>query len=502
VKRIGIPGFVASSLRSRSRASFCSRARARASTGALLLLVLGFALSGRADAPDAGAAGYRPRPSTQGAPRALHVPTRAGARVLRIPIAGTIDLGLTALVRRALADDQNAVAVLLDINTLGGRVDAAIQIRDALLESKIKTIAFIHPRAISAGALISLACDFIAISTGASIGAATPIQLGEGGSAQPVEEKMVSYFRTEMRSTAEAKGRRGDIAEAMVDASVVIPGLDQADKLLTLDTAAALSTGIADFGAQSVDEVLAKLGLQQAPRRDVLENWAEALVRFLTDPVVSGLLMSLGTLGILIELYAPGHAIPGALGVLSLALFFGGHLLVHLAGLEELLLLVAGFALMMLEVFVIPGFGVAGITGIVCIFASLLLTLIGLPLSVVFSTSAWVEPLARVCAALAVTILGMLLAIRFLPGTRAGKRLVLASATLRSAGFVASDESRFAGKEGVAESDLRPVGVARFGDERVDVVTEGEYVQRGQALTVVHVEGARIVVRVVNRTSG
>jgi membrane-bound serine protease (ClpP class) len=188
--------------------------------------------------------------------------------------------------------------------------------------------------------------------------------------------------------------------------------------------------------------------------------------------------------------------------LLSLAPFFGGHLLVHLAGLEELLLLAVGFALLMLEVFVIPGFGVAGVTGIVCIFASLLLTLIGLPLSVVFSTSAWVEPLTRVCAALTVTILGMLLAIRVLPGTRAGKRLVLASATSRHHGFVASDESRFSGKLGVAESDLRPVGVARFGDERIDVVTEGEYVPRGQPLEVVHVEGARIVVRVRETPQG
>jgi membrane-bound serine protease (ClpP class) len=488
VKRFGTPGSASYRSSSLSRLT-----RIAAFT---LVLLLGVVLRGHAETPDAGAAaGYTPRPSAPAKERTLHVDARAGGRVLRIPIEGTIDLGLMALVQRAL-EQHDAVAVVLEINTLGGRVDAAIKIRDALLESKLKTIAFIHPRAISAGALITLACDFVAISNGASIGAATPIQLGEGG-AQPVEEKMVSYFRTEMRSTAEAKGRRGDIAEAMVDASVVIPELDPADKLLTLDTAGALSTGIADFAAQNVDEVLAKLGLAQAPRSNVTENWAEALVRFLTDPVVSGLLMSLGTLGILIELYAPGHAIPGALGVLSLALFFGGHLLVHLAGLEELLLLFAGFALLALEVFVIPGFGVAGVTGIVCIFASLLLTLIGLPLSVVFSTSAWVEPLTRVCAALSVTILGMLLAIRILPGTRAGKRLVLASATSRQRGFVASDESRFRGKLGVAESDLRPVGVARFGDERVDVVTEGEYVPRGQPLEVVHVEGARIVVRVV-----
>jgi membrane-bound serine protease (ClpP class) len=451
----------------------------------------------RADSPDAGLSPYTPRPSAaRREPRELAIAAEPGAPVVRIPIEGMVDLGVLALVERTLEARPDAAAFLLDINTLGGRVDAAIRIRDALLESKVKTIAFVHPRAISAGALIALACDFIVVSRGASIGAATPIQFGEDG-AKPVEEKMVSYFRTELRSTAEAKGRRGDIAEAMVDASVSIEGLDPPDKLLTLDTDGALAWGIADLVADSADELLRKLALARAPRVDVVENWAEKLVRFLTDPVVSGLLMSLGTLGILIELYQPGVGIPGALGVVCLGLFFGGHLLVHLAGVEELILIVAGLGLLAAEVFVLPGFGIAGVLGIVCVFAALLLTLIGLPLSVTFSTSAWVEPLVRVSAALLLTVFGMIVALRYLPRTSAGRGLVLASATARSQGFVSSDESRFAGRVGVAESDLRPVGVARFGDERVDVVSEGEYVARGSAVQVVQVEGARIVVRAV-----
>lgn len=451
----------------------------------------------RADAPDAGSASYAPRPSAAPrAPRELAIDAARGAPVVRIPVEGMIDLGVLALIERTIEARPDAAAILLDINTLGGRVDAAIRIRDALLESKVKTIAFVHPRAISAGALIALACDFIAVSRGASIGAATPIQLGEDG-AKPVEEKMVSFFRAEMRSTAEAKDRRGDIAEAMVDASVSIEGLDPPDKLLTLDTAGALAWGVADLGADSVDELLRKLALERAPRVDVVENWAEKLVRFLTDPVVAGLLMSLGTLGILIELYQPGIGIPGVLGVVCLGLFFGGHLLVHLAGVEELILLVVGLGLLAAEVFVLPGFGIAGVLGIVCVFAALLLTLIGLPLSVTFSTSAWVEPLVRVSAALLLTVFGMIVALRYLPRMGAGRGLVLASATAQSQGFIASDESRFAGRTGVAESDLRPVGVARFGDERVDVVSEGEYVARGSTVQVVQVEGARIVVRAV-----
>jgi membrane-bound serine protease (ClpP class) len=464
-------------------------------------------LRARADEPDAGAQAdehesegrepaYKPRPSQQGkVPRTVKISAPAGAEVVRVPIDGVVDLGLSAFVQRVLEEHPRAAAIVLDVNTLGGRVDAAIQIRDALLASKVKTIAFIHPRAISAGALISLACDVIAVSKGASIGAATPIEI-EGGSAKPVAEKMVSYFRTEMRSTAEAKGRRGDIAEAMVDASVVIEGIDDGNKLLTLDSEGALSTGMADFLADDVDKVLAAVDLKGHPRREAGENWAEKLVRFLTDPIVTGLLMSLGTLGILMELYHPGLGIPGAVGVLCLGLFFGGHLLVNLAGLEELILFVIGLMLLAAEVFVLPGFGVAGVTGLVCVVAALLLTLIGLPLDVALRTGAWAEPLTRVLGALVVTVILMIVALRYLPHTRSGRGLILASATSRSAGFVsAAEPSQLLHVEGTAETDLRPVGVARLAGERVDVVSEGPLIARGARVQVVEVEGSRVVVR-------
>jgi membrane-bound serine protease (ClpP class) len=183
------------------------------------------------------------------------------------------------------------------------------------------------------------------------------------------------------------------------------------------------------------------------------------------------------------------------LGVLCLSLFFGGHLLVNLAGWEELVLLAFGLGLLLLEVTVIPGFGVAGVLGLVCIVAALVLTLVGLPLGVTFRTGAWVEPLARVLGALVVTAVLMIIALRFLPSSRAGRRLVLQSSATRDAGFIAHDESRLLGQLGISESELRPAGVARFGAERVDVVSEGGFVARGRTVRVVHVEGGRVVVR-------
>src|SRR5262249_55168073 len=191
------------------------------------------------------------------------------------------------------------------------------------------TAAFVHPRAISAGALIAFATDTIVMSTGGTMGAATPVQL-EGGKMQPVEAKVVSYFRKEMKATAEAKGRRGDLAEAMVDASVEIPGLDGKDTTLTLTTAEALKYKLAAFEAGSVFELCQRL--HRAPPSVIHEgpNWAERLARFLAGSAVSSLLLTFGMLGIMIELWAPGHMVSGLLGLGCLLLFTFGHYVVNL----------------------------------------------------------------------------------------------------------------------------------------------------------------------------
>ena len=257
------------------------------------------------------------------------------------PIEGMIDLGLAPFVERVLreATEAGAAAVILEINTFGGRVDAAVAIRDALLNSRVTTVAFVNKRAISAGALIALATEKIVMGDGGTIGAATPVQMGQPGApAQPVEEKTVSYVRKEFRGTAEARKRPPLIAEAMVDADVEIPDLIEKGKLLTLTTDEALKHKIAEFRADTMAEVLNQLGLAGAEVRRASPNWAENFVRFLTHPVVSSLLMTIGILGIILEIRSPGFGVPGILGIGSLALFFWGHWLVQLAGWEEILL--------------------------------------------------------------------------------------------------------------------------------------------------------------------
>lgn len=447
-----------------------------------------------------GTVPYRPDPSphASGAKRELKIEAAPGAKVVRIPIQGTIDLGLAAFIERALEAHADAKLVVLDINTLGGRVDAAIRIRDALLAHKAPIAAFVDPRAISAGALIALACDVIAMKPGASYGAVTPMSSEGGEQSEAVEEKMTSYMRAEMRSTAEVNGRRGDIAEAMVDRTVVIEGVDTAEKLLTLDTDKALALGMADLQVDAVAELYAALGLEAPVETKLAENWAERIARFLTDPTVSGILMSLGMLGLLIELYSPGTGLPGAVGVICLALFFGGHTVTHLAGFEEVLLLLVGLVLLAVEVFVLPGFGIAGVLGIASVGLSLVLTLLSLPLDVSWDLGLVGDAIERVGTSLLLTLAVGLVALRFLPRTAAGRRLVLAGSTKGDAGFVSAPvESELLGATGTADTDLRPAGKAVVGGRRLDVVTEGEYIERGSQVRVVEAAAGRLVVRKV-----
>ncbi len=420
-----------------------------------------------------------------------------GRKVIVLEVSGVIDLGLAPYIKRHVENPGDAALIILEIDTPGGRVDAALQIRDALLNSKVQTAAFIHPRAISAGALISYACDVIAISKGGSIGAATPISLS-GGQAEAVEEKMMSYFRTEMAATARAKGRRGDIAEAMVDKDIEIEGITQAGKLLTLDTDNALRLKVADFEADSLEELLEETGLGGAEVVRPKTGWAEVVARWLTHPVVSGLLMTIGFLGILIELYTPGFGAPGIVGISCLVLFFFGHLVVHLAGWEELLVLFVGLTLLAIELFVTPGFGVLGVLGLLLVVASFAMALTALPITVSFETGLLRWAVIRTIISALGSIGLFILLIKFLPRARFAHPLI-ERAAISARTFTDNAEARgpdvAPGDTGKALSPLRPSGRGRIGARTFDVIADGEFVDRGEDFDVVRIEGSKIIVR-------
>jgi membrane-bound serine protease (ClpP class) len=316
---------------------------------------------------------------------------------------------------------------------------------------------------------------------------------GAGTSALPVEEKTLSYVRKEFRATAEARRRPPLVAEAMVDPDVVIPGVIDKGKLLTLTTDEALRLKVADHRADTLQQALAVLGLANAEVRRAEPNWAENVVRILTQPFVASLLVTIARVGIVVELRTPGFALPGVLGMGALALVLWGHWLAQLAGLEEALLVAAGLLLLALEMLVIPGFGVAGVLGIIALVAGLVLGMTGEGNTASLLTLV----AARLVFSVLVAIGLSLVMLRFLSRLPGGRRLILDTQLDAGHGYASPppDDAHWLGRHGTAHSVLRPAGIAEIDGHRVDVVSEGEMIDAGTPIEVTRVDGNRIVVR-------
>lgn len=409
-------------------------------------------------------------------------------------IDSEIDLGLAPYISRVIteAENANANAVIFKINTFGGRVDAATQIKDAILNSKIKTVAFINNRAISAGALIALSCNKIIMVPGSLIGAATVVDQA----GQKVGEKYQSYMRSEMRSTAEKNGRPTNIAEGMVDERVVIPGLVDSTQLVTLTSKEALKYKIADTVLTDFDEALAYLDLKNAKITEISPNWAEDVVKFLNNPIVASILIMIGFFGLMAEIKTPGWGVAGTTGLIALTLFFGSSYILQLASALEIIMFVIGLGLLLAEIFVIPGFGVAGISGIILIFLSIFLSLLG---SKPFIDMERVSiAIIQISGAILAALIGIFLLAKYLPKSTLFNKLVLGHSEKAGEGFVSFPTiSELIGKEGIAFTTLRPGGTAEIDGKRVDVVADSEYIDQGTKIRVLRVEGIKVVVTAV-----
>lgn len=418
---------------------------------------------------------------------------QTGRTVYRVPIHGEIVPGLVPYVERSLkeAEKAKAAAVLLDIDTPGGLIDSAEQISDAVRDSRVPVYAFVNRRALSAGALIALSTRGIYMLPGSALGAATPVD----GTGTKAPEKYVSAMRSEFRALAEARGLDPRIAEAMVDEDVAVPGVDEKGKLLTLSTQEAVRVGYA-FAVPSWEAATAAVGAPRAAVTTPASNWAERVVRFLSNPLVAPFLLTFGFLGLIIELKTPTFGLAGLAGLASLTLFFGSHYILGLAGWESVALIAAGIILVLVEIFVIPGFGVAGVLGIAAVAGSILLALVGAhPTAADLSTAALV-----LTSSLLMVVFSLWALLRHLPHDRRARNLIHQGGLASSAGYRASAaRADLHGAEGVAVTDLRPAGTADFDGERLDVVSHGDFVTAGTAVRIVRSEGYRHVVEPVGR---
>ena len=425
--------------------------------------------------------------------------------VYRVPIEGTIDLGLPPFIKRTLddAESNEATAVIFDINTFGGRVDAATQIKDAILGANIPTIAFINRRAISAGALISLSCEKIYMTGGGLIGAATAVDMtGKKGS-----EKVISFMREEMASTAEKRGRSKKIARGMVDEELtfthLVIGRDSIKvddiegrkdgKLISLTTEQALKYRIADGTAENMEALLDSLGYSSIKTIETTENWSEAIVRFLTNPVVASLLTTFGFLGILFELQSPGWGIPGFVGLTCLILSLSASYIAQLATMSDMLFILTGLALIFLEALVIPGFGVAGLGGIgLMIYGLYLLLLPDIPVGEEVLGQAMDGFLIGLVGA----VIGLVLLVKLMIKTKFWEQLTAPDTQKKEDGYSNTlGWESLQGETGIADTDLHPSGWVRVKDQRIFVVSEGEFIEEGKEIQILSVDGNRVLVR-------
>lgn len=400
-----------------------------------------------------------------------------------VPIEDTVEKGLYAFLNRAIktAENNEADLVVFDINTPGGAVDAAGKIAKLIGDTSVKTAAFVNNRALSAGAYISLNADEIYMVPNATMGSAAVID----SSGNMADKKAQSYWAAAMETSAEQNGRNPLYARAMVEEGVKLPELGkEKGELLTLTAAEAEKVGYSEGTVSGVSAMLKEVGMENADIRNINETFSEKLARFLTSPFIIPLLLTIASVGLVIELFSPGFGIPGFAGITALILFFYGHLVAGIAEYETVALFVIGIILIVLELF-LPG-GITGAIGLVAVLASL------------FMASGNVVNMAiSILIALTASILVSILFVKVF-GRKMNffKKIILTDSTNTEKGYV-SNQNRveLIGKHGVALTDLRPSGTALIDDERVDVVTEGGFINKGTTVKVIKTEGARVVVR-------
>jgi len=412
----------------------------------------------------------------------------AGRVVYVVPIEQTIETGLESFLQRVFreAEQVRPEHIVLIIDTLGGRVDSALNIGKLIRESPVPVTAYIRGKAASAGSYIALNAKRIAMAPGSAIGAAAVVDvLGN----RVTDSKTIAFWVSEMVAAAELNGRKPQIAAGMVDDRLVVemPEIGRTSEegnLISLSAKEALLVGYSDFEADSLDAVLAWIGADPGNAVWIEPSFAERLAGWLTQFWVRTLLLLIGIAGVAIELFVPGLTLPGILGVAAFVLYFFGHYVAGFAGVEEIVFFLLGIGLLILEIFV-PSFGILGLIGFISIVGGVVLAAFDA------QNAALSLGVAFVVALFVVWIVAKIFKRRGI-----WNRFILSDRLTTEEGYIpAQTRNDLLGREGVSLTQLRPAGVVEIDGERVDVVTDGEFVEKGRPVIVSKVEGTRIVVR-------
>lgn len=418
---------------------------------------------------------------------ASSVAASSNRHVYVVPVQDTVDAGMYHFLDRAFreAEQVGARYIVLDINTLGGLLNEALEIGSLIQNQTIPVVAYISGNAISAGSYIALSADQIVMQPGSAIGAAAIV---DAAGNRITDSKHISAFVAKMRSAAERTGRNPDYAEGMVDDQITVEvgelGVTYGQgTLITFSAEEALRAGYADHLANGISEVLDYLDASEYSVVVMELSLAEKVSRVLTHPIVQILLLLIGIAGVVIELLVPGFGLPGILGIAGFALYFFGNYAAGFAGVEHIFMFIAGIILMLIELFV-PSFGILGILGIISLFS-------GVVLSANKTGQAFLSlGIAVVLATIVIAIVARIFKHRGI-----WNRFILKDQLATEGGYIPGpDRSDLIGQVGTAITVLRPSGTAVFDGQRVDVVTNGTFINAGQKVKVTHVDGTRVVV--------
>lgn len=395
-----------------------------------------------------------------------------------VPIKGEVGPAMASFVSESIeeAELNNAAAIIFNINTPGGQIDSSIKISNSILDTSIKTIAYISDEAISAGTIISISAEKVYMSPSSTIGAAE---------TRPNEEKYISYWTGKLRNVAQIRNRDSNLVASMADANIEIKGVIDKDKLLTLTSKEAMELEFIDGIEDSIEQVQKAEDFSNNTIYELSPSFQLRLASMATSVTATSILLTLGFVGAFIEIITPGFGLGGGISLTAFGLYFTGVLLAGLSNWVVIAIFIIGIMLLILEV-IVPGFGVPGILGIIAIMAS-----------IVMASSSIEQALTSIIITVILIVIVILLLLKFLPkNNKFFDRITLSTSLNTSSGYVSSKNyDSYNGRLGVTITPLRPAGSIEVDGKRLDVVSEGVYIEKDQNVKIVKVEGNRIIVR-------
>jgi len=420
----------------------------------------------------------------------------AQTKVFKMEIKAPIDPRTNRYTELALekAEEKKVDLIFVEMDTYGGAVNDADEIRQRFLDCETPIYVFINKNAASAGALISIACDSIYMTKGANIGAATVVN-GDDGAKAP--DKYQSYMRSMMRSTAEAKGRNPKIAEAMVDENLKVDSVSQAGQVITFTTSEAIENGFCEAEVSNIEEILERSNIDDYEIIEHQENWSEKVIQFFLNPAISGVLILIMMGGIYFELQTPGVGFPIAAAILAAIFYFTPFYMNGLAENWEIVVFVVGLILIGLEVFVIPGFGIAGILGLVFTLSSLFLVMINnVDFDFTFvSTNDINKSLLVVCLSLLGAMTLIFVGAKQFAKTKAFSKITLTENMSKEEGYVSNQINEMMGKMGESHTVLRPSGKIKVGNKLYDAEARNSFIEKGKSIEIIGMDTSTLIVK-------